>query len=124
MSEQDDRDAAILARANEIKAEKGISLTAAIDQAALELARAEHEVDTRFELVIDLKPRVAKFFRDEFAGHPTMTVEERLAKFLEIQLNRLRGQALSRARKDPEIGEGEAYAVRRSSFLQQTKGLL
>jgi hypothetical protein len=124
VSEQTPSDEEILERAQAIKKEKGISLAEAMDLAVLQLTRAGSSIETVFDLRIELKPRVAKFFRDEFAGHPTLTVEERLAKYLEMQLNRMRGQALARSRKDPEIGEGEAHAVSRSSFLQQTKGLM
>jgi hypothetical protein len=124
VSDQTPSDEEILERAQDIKQEKGISLAEAMDLAVLQLTRASSSIETVFELRLELKPRVAKFFRDEFAGHPSLTVEERLAKYLEMQLNRMRGQALARSRKDPEIREGEAHAVSRSSFLQQTKGLM
>jgi len=124
VSDQTPSDEDILELAQSIKKEKGIPLAEAMDIAGHRLAKAGANMQTTFELTIELKPRVAKFFRDEFAGHPTLTVEQRLAKFIEMQLNRLRGQALARSRKDPEISEGQAHAVSRSSFLQQTKGIM
>jgi hypothetical protein len=124
VSDQIDSDEAILERAQEIKKEKGIPLTEAIDIAATEAYRAASAIDTEFTITLNLKPRVAKFFREEFAGHPELTVEERMAVYIETILNRMRGQALARARKDPEIEQGKAHAVSRSSFLQQTKGLV
>lgn len=122
MPDQSFDDDELLELAQEIKAERGCSLAEAIDMAHARLSKAAGEVDTRFEVTLELKPRVAKFFRESFAGHPTMTVEERLAAFLVMQLNRLRGEALARTRQEAEITEGEARTVRRSTFLERHGG--
>lgn len=115
-------DDAILERAQAIKAERNISLVEAMDIAAAQFANAGREIDTVFEIRLELKPRVAKFFRESFADHPTMTVEERLGAFLTMQLNRLRGEALARTRTEAEITEGTAATIRRSTFLERNLG--
>ncbi len=121
MGEQSFTDEQVLELAQEIAAEKGLPLVEAMDLAAARLSKPSG-VDTTFELTLELKPRVAKFFRESFAGHPSMTVEERLARFLEMQLNRLRGEALARTRTEAEITDGEAATVRRSTFLERNLG--
>jgi len=117
--DQQPTDDEILALAQEIKGERGVTLVEAMDIAAHKLTNQGAEVDTRFEIVLDLKPRVAKFFRESFSGHPTLTVEERLAAFLVMQLNRLRGEALARTRSEADIEEGQANTLRRSTFLEK-----
>lgn len=119
MAKQDVSDEAVLDLAQQIKAEKGVSLIEAMDMAAIRL-QGGGEVDCTFHLTLTLKPRVAKFFRDSFSGHPTLTVEERLAAFITMQLNRLRGEALARTREEPEIEKGQAATLRRSSFKAKT----
>jgi hypothetical protein len=94
-----------------------------MDIAQGQAAKAASGVDTTFHITLELKPRVARFFRQSFDGHPTMSVEERMAKFLEIQLNKLRGQALAQTRIEAtEATEGEARTIRRSVFLQNHGG--
>ena len=112
----------ILELAQEIKADRGIPLVEAMDIASAKLHNAGQEVNCVFDLKVTLKPRVAKFFRQSFAGHPTMSVEERLAAFLAMTLNRLRGEALSRTRAEAEISEGGANSIRRSTFLERNLG--
>lgn len=107
----------ILELAQRLKAERGMSLVEAMDLASAKLANHGGEIDCTFRIELQLKPRVAKFIRDSFSGHPTMTVEERLAAFLAIQINRLRGEALARTRAEGDITEGEATTLRRSTFL-------
>lgn len=122
MPEQQVTDDEILVEAQRIKAERGISLVEAMDIAAAKMANAGKEIDCSFEITLELKPRVAKFFRDSFAGHPTMSVEQRLGKFLEMQLNRLRGEALAKTRAEADIVEGQANTIRRSTFLERNLG--
>jgi hypothetical protein len=117
--EQTLTDDELLERAQQIKADRGCSLAEAMDIAQGQAAKAASGVDTTFHITLELKPRVARFFRQSFDGHPTMSVEERMAKFLEIQLNKLRGQALAQPRIEAtEATEGEARTIRRSVFLQ------
>jgi hypothetical protein len=117
--EQTLTDDELLERAQQIKADRGCSLAEAMDIAQGQAAKAASGVDTTFHITLELKPRVARFFRQSFDGHPTMSVEERMAKFLEIQLNKLRGQALAQTRIEAtEATEGEARTIRRSVFLQ------
>jgi hypothetical protein len=115
--EQSVTDDEILALAQEIKTERGVSLVEAMDIASVKLNNAGKEIDCNFKLDLTLKPRVAKFFRDSFSGHPDLSVEERLSKFVEMQLNKLRGEALARTRSEAEIEEGKANTIRRSTFL-------
>lgn len=122
MAEQPVTDEQILELAQQIKAERGVPLVEAMDIAATKLTNQGREVDCTFHLTLELKPRVAKFFRDSFAGHPSMTVEERLAAYLTMHLNRLRGEALSRTRAEADIQEGQANTLRRSTFLEKTAG--
>jgi len=117
--DQQPTDDEILALAQEIKGERGVTLVEAMDIAAHKHTNQGDEFDTRFEIVLELKPRVAKFFRENFSGHPTLTVEERLAAFLVMQLNRLRGEALARTRSEADIEEGQANTLRRSTFLEK-----
>lgn len=122
MPDQDITDEQILELAQEIKAERGIPLVEAMDIASSKLRNGGAEIDCTFTLELELKPRVAKFFRENFAGHPTMTVEERLASFVTMHLNRLRGEALARSRAEGDIQEGKANTLRRSTFLARTGG--
>lgn len=120
MDNQAPSDEEVLELAQKIKAEKDIPLVEAMDIAANRLTKNSKDVDCDFEMTITLKPRVAKFFRREFSGHPTLSVEERLALYLGGVMNRLRGEALARTREDLQITEGKANTVRRSSFLEQS----
>lgn len=120
MPDHSPTDDEILELAYQIRDERGLPLVEAMDIAATKLANAGAEIDCTFDLRIELKPRVAKFFRESFAGHPDLSVEERLAKFLEMQLNRLRGEALARTRQDADITDGKAVTLRRSVFLEKT----
>lgn len=123
MSDQEPTDDEILALAQSIKAEKGLPLAEAMDEAIRRLTRRGDDIDCTFTLTVQLKPRVARFYRKEFAGHPTLSVEERLSKFVEMKLNEIRGQALARSRADPDIQEGQANTLRRSAFIEKTAGL-
>lgn len=122
MSEQiENNDDQILSLAQEIKTERGIPLVEAMDIAAHKISNAGKEIDCIFKLEIELKPRVAKFFRSSFSGHPTLSVEERLSKYLAMVLNRLRGDALARTRSEADVEEGRANTLRRSTFLEKTR---
>lgn len=122
MTNQVDNDAEILALANEIKEQKGVSLLEAMEIAEGRINRRGDEVDCVFRLEITLKPRVARFFRDSFKGHPSLTVEERLSIYLAGILNRLRGEALARTRAEAEIIEGKAHTIRRETFVERNLG--
>lgn len=122
MSDQQPTDGEILADAQKIVTERGIGLLEAMEIAAHRLANRGKEIDCEFNVKLVLKPRVAKFIRESFAGHPELSVEERLARFLEIQINQIRGRALAATREDLEISEGQAATVRRSTFLEKYAG--
>lgn len=123
MSDQTVTDEQILELAQELKAEHGISLVEAMDMASAKLNKAAgKEIDCEFLLPVTLKPRVAKFFRDTFSGHPDLTVDQRMGKYVEILLNKVRGEALVRTREEPEVRKGEAVSVRHSTFLERNLG--
>lgn len=111
----------VLALANEIKAERGIPLTEAMILAEQKLLKPAG-IDTEFTIHLDLKPKVAKFYRTEFGKHPEKSVEECMAIWITQLLQIQRGQALARFREDLEIVEGESRTVRRSAFLAQQPG--
>lgn len=113
----------ILALAQTIKAERGIPLVEAMDFAANKLSRGKKAIDTEFTLHLNLKPKVAKFYRDSFAGHPDKTVEEWMAQWVTQLLQQQRGQALARTREDLDIEKDRANTLRRSAFLEKTGGL-
>lgn len=119
MADQSSDDDQILADAQRIKQERNISLVEAMDIAAAKAANRGQEIDCVFHLTIELKPRVAKFFRESFAGHPTLSVEERLAAYLAMVMNRMRGEALVRTRAEADIVEGQANTLRRSTFMEK-----
>ena len=115
-------DEQILELAQEIKADRGVSLVEAMDIASTKLNNAGQEIDCTFNIELTLKPRVAKFFRESFAGHPDLSVEQRMALFIAMQLNKLRGEALARTRSEADIEEGKANTIRRSTFLARNLG--
>ena len=115
----------ILIAAQEIRAkDPEISLTDAMIRAEKKLTK-DNPI-TVFKLELHLKPRVAKFYRDEFAGHPELSVEERMALWITGLLNEQRGRSLQRARENnsnatvPETTGNKALAMSRSKFLEQT----
>ena len=114
----DAQDEKILARAQEIKAERAISLTEAMILAEEELA-PRPTVPSSFTITISVKPRVARWIVEEFASTKTHTTEERLAAFLSIVLNRSRVTALRFAEEGPEIQEGGAVTLRRAQFQEK-----
>lgn len=122
MPDQSVTDEQILELAQEIKTDRGISLVEAMDIASTKLNNAGQEVDCTFNIELTLKPRVAKFFRESFAGHPDLSVEQRMALFIAMQLNKLRGEALARTRAEADIEEGKANTIRRSTFLARNLG--
>ena len=114
----DNTDEKILVRAQEIKAERGISLTDAMIRAEDELA-PKPSVPSDFTVTIPVKPRVARWIVEEFAPTKTHTTEERLAAYLTIILSRSRVTAMRFAEDAPEIGEGGAVTLRREQFQQK-----
>lgn len=114
----DTQDEKILARAQEIKAELGCSLTDAMIRAEEELA-PRPTVPEGFTITIPVKPRVARWIVTEFAPTKTHTTEERLAAFLAIVLNRSRVTAMRYAEEAPDIQEGGAVTLRRAQFQEK-----
>ena len=114
----DNADEKILARAQEIKVERNISLTDAMIRAEEELA-PKPTVPADFTVTIPVKPRVARWIVEEFAPTKTHTTEERLAAYLGIILNRARVTAMRFAEDAPDIQEGGAVTLRREQFQQK-----
>lgn len=114
----DNTDEKILARAHEIKAERGVSLTDAMIRAEEELA-PKPTVPASFTVTIPVKPRVARWIVEEFEPTKTHTTEARLAAYLAIILNRARVTAMRFAEEAPDIGKGGAVVMRRSQFQQK-----
>lgn len=114
----DNADEKILARAQEIKAERGISLTDAMIRAEDELA-PKPTVPADFTVTIPVKPRVARWIVEEFEPTKTHTTEERLAAYLATVLSRARVTAMRFAEEAPEIGEGGAVTLRREQFQKK-----
>jgi len=105
MQMSDNKDEILLARAREIVADRGGSLTEAMLAAEAELA-PKSELPTSFTVMIQVKPRVAKWVIEEFGGHPSLTIEERLGAFLEIELAHTRGRVIKVRREQAQITKG------------------
>lgn len=114
----DATDDKILARAQEIKASRGISLTDAMIRAEEELA-PKPTVPADFTVTIPVKPRVARWILAEFTPTKTHTTEQRLAAYLATVLGRSRITAMRYAEEPAEIGEGGAVTLRREKFQQK-----
>ena len=112
----EDRDAQILARAQEIRAQRGLSLVEAMILAEEELIAAlkGDDLPASFTITLQVKPRVARWILATFGGHAKYTVEERLAAYLVTVMNRSRITAIRRSEPAPEIPKGgEAVTLRR-----------
>lgn len=111
-----DRDSRILERAIQIKEDRGLPLVEAMIMAEEELI-AQLKGDAlplEFTVKLVVKPRVARWILQTFGGHATFTVEDRLAAYLIILLNRTRITAIRRSEPAPEIPKGgEAVTLRR-----------
>lgn len=114
----DTNDEKVLARAQEIKAQRGISLADAMIWASEELA-PRPSVPAEFTVTIPVKPRVARWIMSEFERTKTHTTEERLAAYLGIILNRARVTAMRFAEEAPDIQEGGAVTMPRAKFQQK-----
>lgn len=113
----ENKDDAILERAQEIKAERSVSLTDAMLMAEAEMT-PKPEIQAEFEVSIKVKPRVARWIAKEFGGHPELSVEERMAAYFEVVLNRARMTAIRAGEEAPEVTDGGAVTVRRSQFKE------
>ncbi len=67
---------------------------------------------------IPMKPRVHAWFQREFAGHLTLTPEERLGRYLMAFVGRARLEAIRAAEGAPEINSTEAVTMTRAQFAQ------
>lgn len=114
-----DDEAQIIMKAREIQAEQGVSLVDAMILAEQELA-PEASVPESFTVTIPVKARVAKWVMREFVARDGFSVEDRLAAYLAVVLNRSRVTAMREAQEAPEIGEGQAVTMTRRQF--QAKG--
>ena len=97
----------LLAKARKLREKHPhLTLGEAIEEIERVAANGESEINTRFELTINLKPRVAKFFRETFANPPKpfKSDEEWMAAWLVKILNQQRGQALAKSR---DLNPGE-----------------
>jgi hypothetical protein len=114
MTESAARDDQILARAMEIRTETGLSLTDAMIQAESELdAPASEPVQETFVVTLKPKPRVARWIRLVFGGHPQFSIEDRLEAYLLTLLNKSRVSSMRASEDPPEVGKGQAVTVRR-----------
>jgi hypothetical protein len=111
-------DEQILERAHAIKSERGISLTDAMIAAEDELT-PEAAIPTAFTVTIPVKARVAKWIGDEFGGHASFTIEERLGAYLTTVLSRSRVTALRYAEEGEDVTEGKAVTLRRDQFARK-----
>ena len=118
MSEINDDE--LLARAQEIQADKGGSLTDAMILAESELS-PKPSVPASFTVTVEIKPRVARWIMEEFAATATHTTEQRLGAYLSTHLSRARVTAMRYAEEAPEIGEGGAVTMRRAQFQKAVK---
>lgn len=119
----EDRDAAIMAKAMAFKAENGGSLVDAVLWARSELypdeapaARKKPVLPKAYAVTIHVKPRVASWITQEFAPTASHTTEQRLGAYLSILLGQSRVRAL-RASEDGDIGDG--MAMSRALFIQK-----
>lgn len=112
----------ILELAQEIRATHGGTLTDAMIQAEHQLTKSKIKdgIDCEFTMTVTVKPKVAKFFREQFPPTARHTTEERIAIWLAQYMNMKRGRVLSATREPGKVGEGEATTVRHSEFLAQT----
>jgi len=116
MTENNDEN--VLARAQEIKAERGVTLVEAMFLADQELTPAAPMI-TDFTVTITVKPRVASWIMREFRATATHSVEDRLGAYLTIVLNRARISAMRVQAEPPEIGKGEAVSMTRDQFQRK-----
>jgi len=114
----DINDEKILERAQEIKADRGVSLTDAMLIAEGEM-KPKAKVPESFDVTIKVKPRVAKWIMSEFSGHPKFTLEERLGATLATYLSRSRVRVRRMADEGGEIQEGKAVTLRRDVFKKK-----
>ena len=108
----------ILTRAQEIKADRGLSLTDAMIAAEDDLM-PEPIIPTHFAVTVQVKARVASWILSEFGGHEKLTVEERLAAYLAIVLSRSRVQAMRYADGGQDAREGKAVTMTRDEFARR-----
>mgnify|MGYP006436186277 CR=1 FL=1 len=111
-------DEKVLERAQEIKAERGISLMDAMIRAEEELA-PKPVTPSEFTVTIPVKPRVARWVLAEFAATSTHSTEERLGAYLSSMLNRSRVSAMRANQESPDIGEGGAVSMSRQEFQRK-----
>ena len=111
-------DEQVLQRAQEIKTERGISLTDAMIAAEDELTPAP-SIPESFTVTIPVKGRVAKWIMEEFGGHAKYPLEERLGAYLTTVLSRSRVQAMRYAEEGEDVQEGKAVTLRRDQFARK-----
>lgn len=107
----------------------GLSLVDSMLKAEDQLTRQMAPQENVFHVEIHLKPRIAKFIREQFGGHPELSIEERLAVYLAGLLARTRGEFISQIRDSKadvpnspnKSADTGPLAMRRSRFLEATK---
>lgn len=114
----DNKDELILARAKEIRGERGGSLTDAMIQAEHDLTPPE-EIALSFTIEVHVKKRVSRWITQVFTPTDTHTTEERLAAYVSTVLNRARVTSIRFAEEAPDIGEGGAVTMRRAQFQEK-----
>jgi hypothetical protein len=103
----------ILAKAQELRAERpSLGLTSAMLEAEAILRPSKRrEMQTRFEVTVELKPRHARWVHQTLGGHPQFSVEERLGAFLSIQLGRIAVEKRALLEEAAQVVKGEAVTV-------------
>lgn len=106
-------DEILLARAQEIRSARGVSLVESMIMAEEEqIAKLQGDaLPLEFTITLQVKPRVARWIMATFGGHAKFTIEERLAAYLITVLNRTRITAIRRSEPAPEIPKGGSEAV-------------
>jgi hypothetical protein len=113
-------DTEILARAQEIQADRGGSLVDAMIEAESELtAPKSEELPRSFTVTLHVKPRVARWIVQLFGGHSTFSIEDRLGAYLVTVLNRTRVQAMRQNEPPAEVRKGGAVTLRREHMDAQ-----
>lgn len=105
----------IIEKAREIQKEAGLSLVDAMVEAEARL-QPKPELQTEFSVTINVKPREGKWLVDMFAGHPSLSIEERMGVWLAGEISRARGRVIKEQRAQAAIAKGGAVTVTRDKI--------
>lgn len=110
-------DEQILDLAMKIKEERGISLVDAMEMAAKKLS-PKPAIRTSFNVQLEVKQKVGRWICESFGGHPTLSIEDRLAVYIAQTLNQKRVQSIRDNEMPSEIPKGSAITVRADKMKQ------